>query len=147
VVSFDNEGRAETLEEKPSKPRSRYAVTGLYFYDHRASEFARSLEPSPRGELEITDLNRLYLEEGTLSVELLGRGTAWLDTGTHESLLQASVFIETLENRQGMKISCPEEIAFRMGYIDIEALGRLAQAMGKSTYGAYLNVLVEEHAG
>ena len=147
VVSFDNEGRAETLEEKPSKPRSRYAVTGLYFYDHRASEFARSLEPSPRGELEITDLNRLYLEEGTLSVELLGRGTAWLDTGTHESLLQASVFIETLENRQGMKISCPEEIAFRMGYIDIETLGRLAHAMGKSTYGAYLNALVEEHAG
>ncbi len=147
VVSFDNEGRAETLEEKPSKPRSRYAVTGLYFYDHRASEFAMSLKPSPRGELEITDLNRLYLEEGTLSVELLGRGTAWLDTGTHESLLQASVFIETLENRQGMKISCPEEIAFRMGYIDIEALGRLAHAMGKSTYGAYLNALVEEHAG
>jgi glucose-1-phosphate thymidylyltransferase len=147
VVSFDNEGRAETLEEKPSEPRSRYAVTGLYFYDHRASEFARSLVPSPRGELEITDLNRLYLEEGTLSVELLGRGTAWLDTGTHESLLQASVFIETLENRQGMKISCPEEIAFRMGYIDIEALSRLAHAMGKSTYGAYLNALVEEHAG
>ena len=147
VVSFDSEGKAETLEEKPSKPRSRYAVTGLYFYDHRASELARSLKPSPRGELEITDLNRLYLEEGTLSVELLGRGTAWLDTGTHESLLQASVFIETLENRQGMKISCPEEIAFRMGYIDIEALGRLAHAMGKSTYGAYLNALVEEHAG
>ena len=147
VVSFDSEGRAETLEEKPSKPRSRYAVTGLYFYDHRAPEFARSLKPSPRGELEITDLNRLYLEEGTLSVELLGRGTAWLDTGTHESLLQASVFIETLENRQGMKISCPEEIAFRMGYIDIESLGRLAHAMGKSTYGAYLNALVEEHAG
>ena len=147
VVSFDNEGKAETLEEKPSKPRSRYAVTGLYFYDHRASELARSLKPSPRGELEITDLNRLYLEEGTLSVELLGRGTAWLDTGTHESLLQASVFIETLENRQGMKICCPEEIAFRMGYIDIEALGRLAHAMGKSTYGAYLNALVEEHTG
>ncbi len=147
VVSFDSEGKAETLEEKPSKPRSRYAVTGLYFYDHRASELARSLKPSPRGELEITDLNRLYLEEGTLSVELLGRGTAWLDTGTHESLLQASVFIETLENRQGMKISCPEEIAFRMGYIDIEALGRLAHAMGKSTYGAYLNALIEEHAG
>ena len=147
VVSFDIEGKAETLEEKPSEPRSRYAVTGLYFYDHRASELARSLKPSPRGELEITDLNRLYLEEGTLSVELLGRGTAWLDTGTHESLLQASVFIETLENRQGMKISCPEEIAFRMGYIDIEALGRLAHAMGKSTYGAYLNALVEEHTG
>ena len=147
VVSFDSEGKAETLEEKPSKPRSRYAVTGLYFYDHRASELARSLKPSPRGELEITDLNRLYLEEGTLSVELLGRGTAWLDTGTHESLLQASVFIETLENRQGMKISCPEEIAFRMGYIDIESLGRLAHAMGKSTYGAYLNALVEEHTG
>ncbi|XXK21001.1 glucose-1-phosphate thymidylyltransferase RfbA [Arenicellales bacterium nBUS_48] len=147
VVSFDSEGKAETLEEKPSKPRSRYAVTGLYFYDHRASELARSLKPSPRGELEITDLNRLYLEEGTLSVELLGRGTAWLDTGTHESLLQASVFIETLENRQGMKISCPEEIAFRMGYIDIETLGRLAHAMGKSTYGAYLNALVEEHTG
>ena len=117
VVSFDKEGRAHTLEEKPQSPRSRYAVTGLYFYDHNAPDYARSLTPSNRGELEITDLNRVYLENGSLNVELLGRGTAWLDTGTHESLLQASVFIETLETRQGMKICCPEEIAFRMNYI------------------------------
>ena len=126
VVSFDNEGRAHTLEEKPQSPRSRYAVTGLYFYDHNAPDYARSLTPSNRGELEITDLNRVYLEDGRLNVELLGRGTAWLDTGTHESLLQASVFIETLETRQGMKICCPEEIAFRMNYIGIEDLSALA---------------------
>ena len=144
VVSFDSEGRAETLEEKPVKPRSRYAVTGLYFYDERAPEYARSLKPSARGELEITDLNRRYLEDGSLNVELLGRGTAWLDTGTHESLLQASVFIETLEARQGMKICCPEEIAYRMGYIGIEELAKLAHDLGKSSYGAYLQELTQE---
>ena len=145
VVSFDGAGKAQTLEEKPAQPRSRYAVTGLYFYDQHAAEYARSLEPSSRGELEITDLNRIYLEQDTLNVELLGRGTAWLDTGTHESLLQASVFIETLEARQGMKICCPEEIAFRMGYIGMEALSALASELGKSTYGNYLRELVAEH--
>ena len=145
VVSFDDRGRAQTLEEKPSKPRSRYAVTGLYFYDQNAADYARSLKPSDRGELEITDLNRVYLEQGSLKVELLGRGTAWLDTGTHESLLQASVFIETLETRQGMKICCPEEIAFRMDYIGIEALAELASNLGKSTYGKYLRELVTEY--
>ena len=145
VVSFDDDGKAQTLEEKPSHPRSRFAVTGLYFYDQHAAEYARSLEPSSRGELEITDLNRIYLEQDALNVELLGRGTAWLDTGTHESLLQASVFIETLEARQGMKICCPEEIAFRMGYIGIEALAALASELGKSTYGNYLRELVAEH--
>ena len=145
VVSFDDEGRAQTLEEKPQSPRSRYAVTGLYFYDHNASDYARSLTPSNRGELEITDLNRIYLENGNLNVELLGRGTAWLDTGTHESLLQASVFIETLEARQGMKICCPEEIAFQMNYIGIEDLSALASILGKSTYGTYLRELVTEY--
>jgi len=145
VVSFDDEGRAQTLEEKPQSPRSRYAVTGLYFYDHNAPDYARSLNPSNRGELEITDLNRVYLENGNLNVELLGRGTAWLDTGTHESLLQASVFIETLEARQGMKICCPEEIAFRMNYIGIEDLSALASNLGKSTYGTYLRELVTEY--
>ena len=145
VGSFDDEGRAQTLEEKPESPRSRYAVTGLYFYDHNASDYARSLAPSNRGELEITDLNRIYLENGNLNVELLGRGTAWLDTGTHESLLQASVFIETLEARQGMKICCPEEIAFRMNYIGIEDLSNLASSLGKSTYGTYLRELVTEY--
>tara|TARA_Y100001934_G_scaffold227298_1_gene273017 strand:+ start:1297 stop:2181 length:885 start_codon:yes stop_codon:yes gene_type:complete len=145
VVSFDEKGRAQTLEEKPQKPRSRYAVTGLYFYDQNAADYARSLKPSDRGELEITDLNRVYLEQGSLNVELLGRGTAWLDTGTHESLLQASVFIETLETRQGMKICCPEEIAFRMDYIGIEDLAELALNLGKSTYGKYLRELVTEY--
>ena len=145
VVSFDDEGRAQTLEEKPQTPRSRYAVTGLYFYDQNAPDYARSLKPSNRGELEITDVNRIYLETGSLNVELLGRGTAWLDTGTHESLLQASVFIETLEVRQGMKICCPEEIAFRMNYIGIEDLSTLASNLGKSTYGTYLRELVTEY--
>ena len=145
VVSFDDKGRAQTLEEKPQKPRSRYALTGLYFYDQNAADYARSLKPSDRGELEITDLNRVYLEQGSLNVELLGRGTAWLDTGTHESLLQASVFIETLETRQGMKICCPEEIAFRMRYIGIEDLAELASNLGKSTYGKYLRELVTEY--
>ncbi len=144
VVSFDKDGRAVSVEEKPAKPKSRYAVTGLYFYDQHASEFARTLQPSKRGELEITDLNRCYLEQGTLNVELLGRGTAWLDTGTHESLLQAATFIETLEARQGMKICCPEEVAYRMGYISIEAIAALVDSFGQSSYGDYLRQLVEE---
>jgi len=144
VVSFDKDGRAVSVEEKPAKPKSRYAVTGLYFYDQHASEFARTLQPSKRGELEITDLNRCYLEQGTLNVELLGRGTAWLDTGTHESLLQAATFIETLEARQGMKICCPEEVAYRMGYISIEAIAALVDSFGQSSYGNYLRQLVED---
>ena len=138
VVSFDEHGRAVMLEEKPMRPKSNYAVTGLYFYDNRVVDFARSLKPSPRGELEITDLNRLYLEHGALKVELLGRGVAWLDTGTHESLIQASLFIEALEARQGLKVGCPEEIAFRAGYIDAAQLARLAQPLAKSGYGTYL---------
>jgi glucose-1-phosphate thymidylyltransferase len=146
VVSFDKDGRAVSLEEKPARPKSRYAVTGLYFYDKHAPEFARTLQPSKRGELEITDLNRCYLEQGTLNVELLGRGTAWLDTGTHESLLQAATFIETIEQRQGMKVCCPEEIAYRMGYISIEAIAALVDNFGKSSYGDYLRQLVVEES-
>ena len=146
VVSFDKDGRAVSLEEKPARPKSRYAVTGLYFYDQHAPEFARTLQPSKRGELEITDLNRCYLEQGTLNVELLGRGTAWLDTGTHESLLQAATFIETIETRQGMKVCCPEEIAYRMDYIPIEAIAALVDNFGQSSYGDYLRQLVEEES-
>ena len=138
VVSFDADGRAITLEEKPARPKSNYAVTGLYFYDGEVVELAAELKPSARGELEITDLNRLYLERGALTVELLGRGVAWLDTGTHESLIQASMFIEALEARQGLKVGCPEEIAFRSGYIDAAQLERLAQPLAKSGYGTYL---------
>jgi glucose-1-phosphate thymidylyltransferase len=141
VVGFDATGRATSIEEKPSKPKSSYAVTGLYFYDGRASEIAANLKPSPRGELEITDLNRVYLDSGELSVELLGRGYAWLDTGTHESLLQASHFIETVENRQGLKIACPEEIAYRKGYIDRAQLLDLAKELGSSDYATYLRGL------
>ncbi len=144
VVEFDESGRAVSLEEKPQHPRSRYAVTGLYFYDEKVVEFARDLEPSARGELEITDINRLYLERGELGVEVMGRGMAWLDTGTHESLLQASNFIEAIETRQGLKISCPEEIAYRSGYIDAEAVERIAGACGKSTYGEYLRSLISD---
>jgi glucose-1-phosphate thymidylyltransferase len=138
VVAFDEQGRAISIEEKPREPKSRYAVTGLYFYDNRVCDIAASLKPSVRGELEITDVNRRYLEEGQLEVEVMGRGTAWLDTGTHESLIEASNFIHTLERRQGLKISCPEEIAYRMGYIDAEALERLAEPMKKNAYGQYL---------
>jgi glucose-1-phosphate thymidylyltransferase len=141
VVGFDDQGRATSIEEKPAKPKSSYAVTGLYFYDGRASEIAAKLKPSARGELEITDLNRVYLDAGELSVELLGRGFAWLDTGTHESLLQASHFIETVEKRQGLKIACPEEIAFRRGYISGGELEALANAFGDSEYGGYLRAL------
>jgi glucose-1-phosphate thymidylyltransferase len=138
VVEFDASGRAVSIEEKPSAPRSRYAVTGLYFYDQRVTGIAANLAPSDRGELEITDVNRRYLDLGALSVEVMGRGTAWLDTGTHESLLEASHFIETIERRQGLKIACPEEIAYRMGYIDAAALERLAEPMKKNAYGQYL---------
>jgi glucose-1-phosphate thymidylyltransferase len=141
VVSFDANGRASAIEEKPAKPKSSWAVTGLYFYDGRAPEIAAGLKPSVRGELEITDLNRVYLDAGQLSVELLGRGFAWLDTGTHESLLQASHFIETVESRQGLKIACPEEIAYRRGYIDRAQLLKLAAELGSSEYATYLRNL------
>ena len=147
VVEFDAEGRAVSIEEKPQRPRSNYAVTGLYYYDEDVVELARSLRPSARGELEITDLNRLYLERGTLSVERMGRGYAWLDTGTHDSLLEAGQFIATLEKRQGFKVSCPEEIAWRNGWIDDEALLRLAAPLEKSGYGLYLRQLVDEDRG
>jgi len=138
VVEFDDEFQVLSIEEKPRRPKSNYAVTGLYFYDGRASDFARSLQPSARGELEITDLNRCYLEDGNLAVERLGRGYAWLDTGTHESLQQAANFIETIESRQGLKVACPEEIAFMQGWITESQVRRLAQPLRKSGYGDYL---------
>jgi glucose-1-phosphate thymidylyltransferase len=143
VVAFDADMRVSSLEEKPVRPRSNYAVTGLYFYDTRASQFARELQPSPRGELEITDLNRRYLEDGSLHLERLGRGYAWLDTGTHESLQQASSFIETIENRQGLKVACPEEIAFLQGWIDDKRVLELAEPLRNSGYGEYLIQLLE----
>ncbi|WP_395141329.1 glucose-1-phosphate thymidylyltransferase RfbA [Schlegelella aquatica] len=144
VVEFDAQGRAITLEEKPTEPKSRYAVTGLYFYDGHVVELAKSLKPSARGELEITDLNRLYLEAGRLDVQVLGRGDAWLDTGTCDSLLEASQFIHTLEKRQGLKICCPEEIAWRNGWIDDAQLRALAKPLGKSGYGLYLQQLLAQ---
>jgi len=144
VVEFDGRGRAVSIEEKPAAPKSRYAVTGLYFYDEKVHRIVKDLKPSGRGELEITDVNRGYLEAGTLSVQVMGRGSAWLDTGTHESLLEAAHFIETIERRQGLKIACPEEIAYRMGYIDAERLERLAEPMAKNSYGQYLLAILKD---
>jgi glucose-1-phosphate thymidylyltransferase len=144
VVAFDETGRVTSIEEKPKAPKSHYAVVGLYFYDNTVVEKAHALRPSARGELEITDLNRLYLEEGTLRVEVLGRGFAWLDTGTHDSLLEAATFIETIQKRQGLMVSCPEEIAYRKGYIDSNQLERLARPLAKNGYGQYLLDLLQE---
>ena len=144
VADFDASGKVLSLEEKPAVPKSNYAVTGLYFYDGQVVEMAKRLKPSARGELEITDLNRMYLEQGQLQVEIMGRGYAWLDTGTHESLLEAGQFIATLENRQGLKVACPEELAFRQGWIDAQQLESLGQAMAKNGYGQYLLRLLKE---
>lgn len=144
VVEFDTNGRAVSLEEKPVQPKSRYAVTGLYFYDNQVIDIAASLKPSPRGELEITDVNKQYLQQEQLTVEIMGRGMAWLDTGTHDSLLEAATFIETIEKRQGLKVACPEEIAYRMGYITADHLEQLALPLQKNGYGQYLLRLLTE---
>lgn len=144
VIEFDAQGKAISLEEKPSLPKSRYAVPGIYFYDHQVVEFARQLKPSARGELEITDLNLIYLQKGILKVEILGRGYAWLDTGTHESLHQAANFVQTIEERQGLKFACIEEIAFRLGYINRDQLKLLATPLAKSSYGKYLYQIAED---
>jgi glucose-1-phosphate thymidylyltransferase len=144
VVEFDDNRKAVSLEEKPVRPKSRYAVTGIYFYDNQIVSVAESIKPSPRGELEITDVNRWYLERGQLTTELLGRGMAWLDTGTHDSLLEASLFIQTIEKRQGLKVSCLEEIAYRQGFIDIAQLRELSVRMAKSSYGEYLKSILDE---
>jgi glucose-1-phosphate thymidylyltransferase len=144
VVSFDSSGRATSIEEKPAIPKSNYAVTGLYFYDADVVDIAKSLQPSPRGELEITDVNSRYLAAGRLNVQIMARGTAWLDTGTHDSLLEAAHFIQTLEKRQGLKVGCPEEVAWRLGWIDAAALERLAAPLAKSGYGNYLLALLEQ---
>jgi glucose-1-phosphate thymidylyltransferase len=148
VAEFDTSGRVIGLEEKPAKPKSSYAVTGLYFYDQRVCDFAADLKPSPRGELEITDLNRRYLEDGSLHLEQLGRGYAWLDTGTHDSLMEAGNYIQTIENRQGLKVCCPEEIAYTHGWIDAEQVMRLAAPLAKTGYGQYLQHLIQQgHVG
>lgn len=144
VVSFDEDGTALGIEEKPAAPKSNYAVTGIYFYDHHVVEFAKSLQPSERGELEITDLNRMYLARGTLNVEVIGRGSAWLDTGTHESLLAAAKFIEIVEQRQGLKICCPEEIAYHSGFIDADQVRKLAAELDQNEYGRYLLRVLDE---
>ncbi len=144
VVDFDSDGTARDIEEKPAKPRSHYAVTGLYFYDNDVLDIAKGIQPSHRGELEITDVNLVYLHRGDLKVEVMSRGTAWLDTGTHNSLLDAANFIRVVEERQGLKIACPEEVAYRQGYIDAEALQSLAAPLVKSGYGAYLNAILRE---
>ena len=144
IVEFNSRGAVISLEEKPTAPKSRYAVTGLYFYDGNVVDYAKTLRPSKRGELEITDLNRIYLERGELQVARMGRGTAWLDTGTHDSMLEAAMFIATLEKRQGLKIACPEEVAFRMGFISAEEFTRLAEPLMKSGYGKYLMQVLQE---
>ncbi|PHR70213.1 glucose-1-phosphate thymidylyltransferase RfbA [Henriciella sp.] len=147
VVAFNEEGRVTTLEEKPEEPQSKWAVTGLYFYDERVTEFAKKVKPSARGELEITDINKMYMEAGDLDVQLLGRGYAWFDTGTPGSLMDASEFVRALEQRQGMKVCCPEEIAFEMGYLDVDAMRALGEKNKKSEYGQYLVSLADEHDG